>query len=252
MNFPAQMVHWVQNFTSHRTTQLQTHQSSPSPDLAVSMGIPQGSPASPLLYLIYSTPILKLLETIPSLKYICFMDDICLYADTGSYTFNNRIIRSSFSMLKNEAAKYDIKFDDAEKFKFIHFHPSQAVNIFPLNNETTVEKTVKYLGIKLDYRLNFKEEIDARIGKLKSLTMMMRKLCTKVNVRSEGARTEAAQDRNEDVPNDTGRSSVDTLEDDTERTGLLTLQCESGTQGLVASCESQVQHKHQQPHPTNF
>ena len=74
--WPATVLRWVSSFTQDRTAaiQLDGHQSS---TFAVPAGLPQGSPVSPILFMLYIEPVFKIGPTIARRGCFGYADDIC-------------------------------------------------------------------------------------------------------------------------------------------------------------------------------
>jgi hypothetical protein len=80
MNLPKASISWVYHFLSRRRTSL-IIDGKKTDRRQVDSGIPQGSPISPLLFLIYTTSLYKRIEE-SDVHVIGFVNDITIY--TGS------------------------------------------------------------------------------------------------------------------------------------------------------------------------
>ena len=83
---PSYMVDWVSSFLSERTCTL-VFQGSPNISSPVSVGTPQGSPISPLLFLLYVAPLHM---TIPRGLMVSYVDDFSITVASPSYRGNIR------------------------------------------------------------------------------------------------------------------------------------------------------------------
>jgi len=83
---PSYMVDWVSSFLSERTCTL-VFQGSPNISSPVSVGTPQGSPISPLLFLLYVAPLHM---SIPRGLMVSYVDDFSITVASPSYRGNIR------------------------------------------------------------------------------------------------------------------------------------------------------------------
>ena len=110
------LVQWVGSFLRDRTCHL-TLQGSPRLFAPVSVGVPQGSPISPLLFVIYVSSLH--LEVSRSLI-IFYVDDLAVTVASPSYRTNVRLLQKSFSALKRKASPINICFS-VPKTELIHW-----------------------------------------------------------------------------------------------------------------------------------
>ena len=94
-NIPAYMVDWVTSFLSERSCTL-VFQGAPGTKSPVEVGTPQGSPISPLLFLIYVAP---LHSAIPKGVMISYIDDFSLTVASDSHRTNIRRLQALFRTL---------------------------------------------------------------------------------------------------------------------------------------------------------
>ena len=80
MNAPALLLRWISSFLRDRTVKVRILGHT-SREIAINCGIPQGSPISPLLFLLYMSKLPKLL---PDTRRSLFADDFMIYIYTES------------------------------------------------------------------------------------------------------------------------------------------------------------------------
>jgi len=115
------LVQWVGSFIRDRTCRL-TFQGSPRPFAPVTVGVPQGSPISPLLFVIYVSALhLK----IPRSLIISYVDDFAITVASPSYRTNVRLLQKSFSALKRKASPINISFS-VPKTELIHWRTARS------------------------------------------------------------------------------------------------------------------------------
>lgn len=156
---PSTLVKWIRSFLSDRTTTLSfdDYTSAPHP---VPLGIPQGSPLSPILYLIFNSDLLELpaKRSDPSSGFI---------DDTAKLVISNTVIDNIITLntFLQDAGQWGIstgsRFDYA-KFQLVHFwgRKTRPEGVdFALhfqNHRIEASTSAKYLGVVLDDKLTFK------------------------------------------------------------------------------------------------
>ena len=109
------MVDWVSSFLTGRKCTL-VFQGSPNIPAPVSVGTPQGSPLSPLLFLIH---VALLHFRIPTGIMISYVDDFSLTVASPSHRSNIRRLQGLFSTLSGRASELDVSFS-VPKTELIH------------------------------------------------------------------------------------------------------------------------------------
>ncbi|RDL42413.1 uncharacterized protein BP5553_02392 [Venustampulla echinocandica] len=132
LRLPTSLASWVQSFLSNRLLRL-AFDGQIEQFAALNTGIPQGSPISPILFLIYIRGLFTGIVTARPLSYI---DDIALIVTTPNYTSNIKILEREAARLFDQGAKSAIQFDLA-KTELIHFGPSKAKLRLP--DQTRIE-----------------------------------------------------------------------------------------------------------------
>jgi len=115
------LVQWVGSFLRDRTCRL-TFQGSPRSFAPVSVGVPRGSPISPLLFVIY---VSSLHLEIPRSLIISYVDDFAVTVASPSYWTNVRLFQKSFSALKRKASPINMSFS-VPKTKLIHWRTTRS------------------------------------------------------------------------------------------------------------------------------
>jgi len=115
------LVQWVGSFLRDRTCHL-TFQGSPRHFAPLSVGVPQGSRISPLLFVIY---VSSLHLEIPRSLIIYYVDDFAVTVASPSYRTNVRLLQKFFSALKRKASPINISFS-IPKTELIHWRTARS------------------------------------------------------------------------------------------------------------------------------
>jgi len=113
---PSYLVSWVSSFLGERSCTL-ILQGAPGTPAPINVGAPQGSPISPLLFLLYVAP---LHFGIPRGLMISYVDDFALTVASLSYRGNIRRLQELFDKLERKASRLGVAFSVA-KTELIHW-----------------------------------------------------------------------------------------------------------------------------------
>jgi hypothetical protein len=151
LGYPSWLQNWVQSFLSERTTTLLVN-GKESEAFEVRAGVPQGSPLSPILFLLYNEELLRVSNQ-PSLGIhsVGFMDDLNILAYSRSTEQNCARLSSVHDKCQEWARRHGIAFAP-HKYELIHFttarrkHNLQAsIKIGSIEKAPT--KSVRVLGV---------------------------------------------------------------------------------------------------------
>src|ERR1700710_2689511 len=172
LKLPISLIKWVLSFMNDRILRL-VFEGNIESFKPINTGIPQGSPISPILFLIYIRDLFK----VNTIKFLSYMDDISLIASSKSFKQNIKILERETRVLFNLGTKYAIKFD-IDKTELIYFNSGKKQLHLELPNGNIVlpVKLVKWLGIHFDYNLKFKEHIAIRTSLAKQALYRINRL----------------------------------------------------------------------------
>ena len=145
---PPYLVSWVSSFLGERSCTL-VFQGAPGTPAPVNVGAPEGSPISPLLFLLYVAP---LHFSVPGGLMISYVDDFTLAVVSLSYRGNIRRLQELFERFEKTASRLAVFFSVA-KTELIHWRtPSQRNSpkcISPIQIKAEVfrpSNSVRWLG----------------------------------------------------------------------------------------------------------
>ena len=113
---PSYMVDWVSSFLLERTCTL-VFQGSPNIASPVSVGTPQGSPISPLGFLLYVAPLHM---SIPKGLMVSYVDDFSITVASSSYRGNIRRLQGVFSTIATRGRDIGLSFS-VPKTELVHW-----------------------------------------------------------------------------------------------------------------------------------
>jgi len=145
---PPYLVSWVSSFLGERSCTL-IFQGAPGTPAPINVGAPQGSPISPLLFLLYVAP---LHFGIARGLMISYVDDFALTVASFSYHGNIGRLQELFERLERKASRLGVSFSVA-KIELIHWRtPSQRHSpecVSPIQIKVEVfhpSNSVRWLG----------------------------------------------------------------------------------------------------------
>jgi ribonuclease HI len=160
LELPENLISWVSCFISCRKIQLAFEgQLQDLTDIAI--GVPQGSPISPILFLLYVRDICA-----PSGLQLSYIDDFSISVTSTSARKNIKLLATIASSLFQQAAAQKVEFD-SDKTELIHFSRQKM----PITEGIQLgsifikpKQLVRWLGIWFDSKLTFKEHIQKKLA----------------------------------------------------------------------------------------
>ncbi|CCO28762.1 RNA-directed DNA polymerase from mobile element jockey [Rhizoctonia solani AG-1 IB] len=166
LGFSNEICNWLKSYLSHRSAQFRIDGTLCNPIQLPNVGIPQGSPLSPILSSIYSLPILASTADLQASSF-GYIDDFTILAFSDSHEHNINIIQDITNNVNEIAIKLGLEFE-LPKSELIHFirsprspHSNPSLTISSNGTDTTIhpQECIRWLGFYLDRKLTFKEHI---------------------------------------------------------------------------------------------
>ena len=158
MNAPALLLRWISSFLRDRTVKVRILGRT-SREIAINYGVPQGSPISPLLFLLYMSKLPKLL---PNTRRSLFADDFMIY--TESSITRSHLIQSNLQTSMDALTLYNSDHRiilSCTKSVRVLFERRKSNRLKPQDvtyNGQVIpsSSSVKFLGITFDSALTFR------------------------------------------------------------------------------------------------
>lgn len=179
--WPDNLVKWISSFATDRTVQIRLDNET-GPSRSISCGLPQGSPISPILFMLYISPLFKIG---PPVKKFGYADDVAILATTNTLSENCSILSESLSDLLEWGQTEGITFDP-RKSELQHFSrcrkdkdPSSTPSVISQNmtvSEKNRQPYTRWLGVYFDRNLSFKWHVRILTGKAMKVANALRSL----------------------------------------------------------------------------
>lgn len=156
--FPPELINIIQSFLTGRETYL-AFNGCESEKFLLTHGLPQGSPLSPLLYLLYNNSLLALTDTHPFSESLGFADEVVLMTAAVNHhelcSKLQHIADDQNSWARRHGAIFDVKKSKWMMFTHTDTSHQPTIDFGEGKGLKPVNKT-NWLGVTLDRQLNFK------------------------------------------------------------------------------------------------
>lgn len=167
MGFCPSLIRLTKDFLQARSTtfQLGDFQSEPK---SLTIGLPQGSPLSVILYILYNTPLLRQADDEPNTISLGFIDDVAFVtAQSTTQEVTTQLQKLADKELE-WGSRYGAAFDRAKSQWMVLSHkpiPNPLPSLTLGDVVLEPQPQIKWLGVLIDPKLQFTYHINAQIGK---------------------------------------------------------------------------------------
>jgi ribonuclease HI len=177
LGLPPSLISWVSSFLRDRTIRL-SFDGLIEEFKDINIGIPQGSPISPILFLIYIRDLFQ--KAGPTITNWSYIDDISLATASTSLKKNIQALEKEADRLYQLGKDLAIQFD-LDKTELIHFTKGKEAASKSLRlpeNQGTIQpkELVRWLGIWFDPNISFKQHLNIRVSQARSAFFRLARL----------------------------------------------------------------------------
>jgi len=163
--WPNNLVQWVQSFATGRAVKIRLDGLT-GPETPIQCGLPQGSPISPILFMLYIAPLLWLGN--PARRF-GYADDIAIVAISSDIQSNCNQLQKDLQEALSWGDSVGITFDPT-KSELMHFtRGREDTTLLGVNAGThsISEKSgpLRWLGVYFDRKLTFKQHVQTLSSK---------------------------------------------------------------------------------------
>ena len=171
----GRMFKWISQYLHNRKsrTQIKQHKSKKK---VLKQGVPQGGVLSPTLFLVFIKDIIHRLPK--NVKGAIYADDLALWCSEEYITTANYRLKLALKEIEDWTRKWQVKINE-RKTTFTVFtlsNQKQTVHLKINSQELQSEDTPVYLGVALDKRLTWKEQLNRCQARAKIRLALMKKL----------------------------------------------------------------------------
>lgn len=162
-------------FATERTTR---QRDDPEGDRTVSSGLPQGLPLSPITFLLYVEPILKL--TVDIRYNYGYVDDVGFLRQGDTLESCRDQLQKVLDKLLTWGRENQVDFDstktDIVYFALLGDTTRESLSLIQGGLKVTLAPSILWLGLTLDSRLSFRKYVDKRVYAASKIAGFIRRI----------------------------------------------------------------------------
>ncbi|KAJ5453717.1 uncharacterized protein N7458_004673 [Penicillium daleae] len=186
LGFDGDLIRWVQSFLSDRLVQLVIDNTQCAAH-TINSDVPQGSPVSPILFLIYLTGMFDVIErAVPGVRLLSFADDVGFLAPGYSVQEACQKLQEAArvaidwgesNLVQFEAKKTEAVLFTRKRGQKLRSQIQRARIIVGSHSVSFNPEATRWLGIWLDTGLTLKVHYQTRLRKARNAESRVRSLC---------------------------------------------------------------------------
>lgn len=179
--FPMWVVRWTNSYLEARSARLMFDGEASEP-IQIRAGVPQGSPLSPILFLLYIASLYEALEKHGNLTIIGFADDTNLLVASRDVQENCRRLEGAFKVCERWAKTRGMEFAP-QKSELMHFtrkHTGFSKVVRLAGRIINPVESARFLGVWLDRKLQWSRHLKEVKKKLATQKLALTKLAASV------------------------------------------------------------------------
>ena len=180
LGFPAPLVNWIQSFLRDRQNTLILGTQTGPTFQSQEAGIPQGSPISPILFLLFSRELVEIVNSGTRATGLGYVDDTNILAFGDSTEANCRALEAIHQKCQDWALRHRALFAP-EKYELIHlsrnprrFNMGASLALGPIT--CSPKPDIRILGVQIDTKLCWAPHIkitqEKALAKLGAITAL--------------------------------------------------------------------------------
>ncbi|RAL58019.1 hypothetical protein DID88_009097 [Monilinia fructigena] len=186
--WPTSLLKLIDSFLTNRKVRVRL-EGITTEDYPVACGTPQGSPLSPILYMLY---LAELLNRDTKFRF-GYADDIAIYHSSKHLSTNARILQRRVRQIIRWGKENRILFAP-EKFELLHItrqhdstnpplvvNPDLIITPVPIATSGSAQPTLRWLGVFFDRRLSFLQHVKTRTAKAMKVASHIRSIARTIH-----------------------------------------------------------------------
>ena len=169
--WPLAYVKWGASFTAHRQARIRLDDYL-GPARDIPQGLPQGSPVSPILFLLFMQPLFKLMPS----SYGC-VDDMGILASAATLAESSAMVAKRVEKTDAWIHENRLKLERAKaEFQHLHRTRKDSVSITIHGQNRSPNTVTRWLGMFLDTKLSFNAHVSHWCSKVFGAVAQVRRL----------------------------------------------------------------------------